>query len=549
MTDARDAAGRRILEAALLLAAAALTYALALGAPALYDDAVFLAPGRAPFWSSLFSPRYFALTGERSFQPLATALQIAAGGSAEVLRGFGVALHAANALLLAALGRRLGLAPAAAFAAGLLFVLFPPATEAVAIASFHGHLIAAGTTLAALYLWKRERPLACAAALALGLLAKESALAALPVIFLSELLDPSPEPGKVRRRFGGLLAIAAAYLGYRFWVLVPPVAPPAVPASAVESFGWYLRLAALPWPLSLERAAPAGTWAFAALWGAVAVWSFPRPRFWFFWIWIPLALLPALHLIPFANYSPVADRYLYAAAAPWTLCLAAALYGPRSRWLLAALALAWGGASLRRVAEYRTPETLYRGAVRAAPENPRAWGLLTQELARNGKYNEALASFLGSPLRNSAFQTRFDAPGLSFVQPPAYVEAVLRLRLGHGEEARALLRGLLEAETPPPARAALLAAAGDAEELLGEFDRADRYYAEASAALPSWFIPPLKRAILAYNRARFHSAVGFCREALGRIPEGPASGAFKKKTLEILQAASKAELAAALNRR
>ena len=530
---------RRLFEALPLFAAAALVYALIPGSPPVYDDAVFLAAQRALDWGDLVSRHYFALTGERSFQPLVTALQILFSGDPVGLRVFAVALHAANGLLLCAVGRRLGLKPDAAFAAGLLFVLFPPAVEAVAIASFHGHLIAASTTLAALTLWRRERPFYTAVALTLGLLAKESALAALPLILLSEWVEPSRDPGAVRRRFGVLSAVAAAYLVYRFLILALPPAPEAVAACPVESFGWYLRLAVFPWPLSLERAAPAGWGWAAALWAVGAVWSFPRPRIWFLWLWFPIALLPALHLIPFANYSPVADRYLYAAAAPLALLLAASFYGPRSRWLLAALATAWGAAAVARTAEYRIPEGLYRGAVENAPKNPRAWGLLTQELARTGKYEEALRLYKISPLPGSSFQTRFDAPGLSFVQPPAYVEAVLHLRLGHGKEAAALLESLLRLEAAPAERAALLAAAGDAQELLGGFERADAYYAEAGTVLPSWFIPPLKRAILAYNRSRFRETMEYCRAALDRIPESPAAGAFRKKTLEVMQAANK----------
>ena len=391
---------------AALLALCALLYGMTLAAPVLYDDlshvqnAPLLGAPWREVWAAVWSRRYFMLAAERTWQPLVTLLHRATGPAPWLYRSIGILLHALNGLLVFRLGRRL-LGAGPAWAAALLFCAFPPSTEAVFFSSFKGHLLACGFGLLALERWLAylgdgdARALAAAlAAYAGALLSKETGLAAGALCGLAWLCL-----GRPRRTGGlsGLAALSAAYLGARFlWLLPPPAFPEAFARPFAASLAWYLRSLVWPAPLCLEHTlSGVGAAGAAALAGLAAVLWLCRGREkrLFLALWIPVALLPFLHLIAFANLSPVADRYLYLPAAGFCLLLADAFGAGRARLVPAALLAAWGGASAARNGLFRSDRGLFEQTAACAPANPRAQFLLGLSCLRDEDPAAAEAAF------------------------------------------------------------------------------------------------------------------------------------------------------------
>ena len=83
-----------------------------------------------------------------------------------------------------------------------------------------------------------------------------------------------------------------------------------------------------------------------------------------------------MHLVAFANYSPVSDRYLYAASAGFCLLAAGALARPPGRYLLWVVLLGWGVLTIRRNGLYRDERGLYEASAACAPRNAQAQALL-----------------------------------------------------------------------------------------------------------------------------------------------------------------------------
>jgi hypothetical protein len=423
---------------AALLALCALLYGMTLAAPVFYDDlshvqnGPLLAASWREAWAAAWSRRYFALAAERTWQPLVTLLHRALGPTPWLYRGAGIVLHALNGLLVFRLGRRLsGAGPA--WAAALLFCAFPPSTEAVFFSSFKGHLLACGFGLAALERWlaylddaDRRALGAALAAYAGALLSKETGLAAGVLCGLAWLCLGRP------RRTEGLAAVgalSAAYLAARFlWLLPPPPFPERFARPFAASLAWYLRSLVWPAPLCLEHTlsgvGAAGAAAFAGL--AALLWACrARPKRLFLALWIPAALLPFLHLIAFANLSPVADRYLYLPAAGFCLLLADAFSGGRARLAPAALLAAWGGATAARNGLFRDERGLFEQTAACAPANARAQYLLGLACLKDEDPAAAETAF------RRALALR-DSPGIR-----ARLAETLRLE-GRDAEARAL---------------------------------------------------------------------------------------------------------------
>ncbi|HAH07072.1 MAG TPA: hypothetical protein DCM05_11235 [Elusimicrobia bacterium] len=425
------------LRAALVAGAALLVYGLTLAAAPFYDDQVFIQGNPlfdmpfGTFLSALVSRGYFLLTGERTWQPLVTLFHYFTHERAWLFRLAGILLHALNAVLVTFYARRLLKDDARALLAGLLFAFFPPSTEAVAVSAFKGHPAAFAFILAALLAWEAESVLVYVF-FALGLLCKETALLIPALALLRRRLKPAQWA-----LFG---AIALAYLGIRFLYLLPvPPGGPLVPAgkASVLSFGWYLLRLLWPHPLCLESSLPSG-WTYpliAALYlGALAC---ARNAL---LAWVGLGLLPFLHLVPFANYSPVADRYLYLSAAGFCLLLARL---PKAA--LAAVLVAWGALSLQRNALYSDPEGLAEQTAACAPRNPRAQAMLGGFYAdRKRDFPKALACFERAFALDPSYRTRLDEPGLSHIEGAPYILGSLKLALGDASGAEALLRKGLE---------------------------------------------------------------------------------------------------------
>lgn len=378
---------------ALLLGVVFAVYGMTVEAPLLNDDLSYVRDNalfRLPFprvWRGVLSAGYFPFTSEATYQPLVTFFHYAAHASPALYRIAGISLHVLNAFLLFLLARRLDFAFKPALAAAALFSLFPASAEAVNISSFKGHLLAFAFSLACLLSWleslegrRRRFMLACCHVfLVLALLSKETGLLIPGLILLHWLCFRRESWTSFPWRRGlGLLLLSAAYLWWRFGVLVPPEAGTAFARpDPWLTLGWYARMLVIPYPLCLERTlGGSASYLFVAGLAAMFVFTARRPWLLFGLGWAVLSLIPYLHFVPFANYSPVADRYLYAASAGASLALARLLMRPGTWPALAAWVLAWGALTVSRNALYRDERALSGQTAACAPENPRAQAML-----------------------------------------------------------------------------------------------------------------------------------------------------------------------------
>ncbi len=317
---------------AALAGAIGLLYAPALLSPVIYDDAghvrdnpVFNIPF-GEFWSGLVSRNYFSFAVERTYQPVVTLFHYVFHSHPLLYRSFGLGLHLLNAVLLYRVAQRLTAGRRPAIYAACLFAAFPATTELLNFSAFKGHLFAASCALAVLLCViefcadarKKTLPFAACCLLVLGLLSKETGLTAVALSFLYVGFFARNEIDRLKGLGGALLAISAVYLWWRFFYLIPPrTFPVRFEYSTLESFSFYLRTLAVPYPLCLEHSLPAGpSWVLWLAGFSAAVWFLRKSKERLFALaWIPACLLPFLHLISFSNVSPVADRYLYLPAA------------------------------------------------------------------------------------------------------------------------------------------------------------------------------------------------------------------------------------------
>lgn len=376
--------------AAALAGAIALIYVPALMSPVIYDDAshvrdnpVFRLP-LGEFLSGLVSRDYFSFAAERTYQPAVTLFHYASHSFPLIYRSFGLGLHFLNAVLIYQLARRLDAGRRPAILAAGLFAAFPASTELLNFSAFKGHLFAASCILAVVLAVidlcadkkKISLPFKICFFLILGFLSKETALIAVGLSFIYVMLFARSEARRLRVLVVAVAVICAAYLWYRFSYLTPPRSfPKRFEYSSLESFAFYLRNLALPYPLCLERTLPSGPW--WAVWlgiYAAAVWFLRRSKEGLFALaWIVVSLLPFLHLISFSNVSPVADRYLYLPAAGLCLLLAHLLgRAPRGEYALAGVLVIWTGLTASRNLTYRSTRALFEQTASCAPRNARA---------------------------------------------------------------------------------------------------------------------------------------------------------------------------------
>lgn len=428
--------------AALLTLVCALLYGMTLAAPLIYDDVTNV--GGNPLWAlpgirvifALLSRDYFALTLERTYQPLVTLLHFLTHESQLAFRLAGLMLHAFNGWLVLRVGLRLGQDKRAALLAALLFCAYPASTEAVNISSFKGHLLGFAFGLLALEAWlvylEEGAPRALAAAAALygaALISKETALA---VGLLCALAWLCLKPLRERRTGLGVLAgVSAAFLAWRFIGLrPPPVFPEVFRYSPAASLAWYLRMLVWPWPLCLERTAGQGAWVWAALAGyAAAAWTLRRrPRELWLLLWIGAASAPFLHFVAFANFSPVADRYLYLPAAGFCLLLTR-LTRRSALPALGVVFAVWSGVTATRNGLYRSERGIFAQTAACAPSNPRAQSLFGLACLRDGDPAAGEAAFRSALLlRESA--GAHTLLGEALFQQGKFAEAIEHYRQG-----------------------------------------------------------------------------------------------------------------------
>jgi tetratricopeptide (TPR) repeat protein len=271
--------------------------------------------------------------------------------------------------------------------------------------AFKGHLFAASFTLAVLLgvieycsdKGKATLPFKICGLFILGLLSKETALAAVALSFLYVALFARSELKRLANLGLALGAISAVYLWFRFSYLTPPAAfPRRFEYSTLESFAFYLRTLAAPYPSCLERTLPAGpSWILWLGGFAALVWLLRKSKESLFALaWIPATLLPFLHLISFSNVSPVADRYLYLPAAGLCLLLARLLgRARRGEFVLAGVVALWTSITFARNFTYRSTRALFEQTASCAPRNPRAQFLLGMVCFQEKDYPAARAAY------------------------------------------------------------------------------------------------------------------------------------------------------------
>ncbi len=396
---------------AALAGAIALIYAPALVSPVIYDDVSHVRDnpafrlGLGEFLAGLVSRDYFSFASERTYQPVVTLFHYATHSHPLLYRSFGLCLHFLNAVLLYRVAQRLTAGRRPAIYAALLFAVFPAHTELLNFSSFKGHLFAATCILAVLlsvieYCADKvppSLPFKICFFLILGLLSKESALVAVPLSILYVVLFARPELPRLKSLAASVGVLCAGYLWLRFFVLTPPRAfPVRFEYSSLESLAFYLRTLAVPYPLCLERTLPSGAWwvLWLGAFAGAAVLLRRSKECLFSLAWIPLALAPFLHLIPFSNVSPVADRYLYLPAAGLCLLLAHALgRSPRGALVLAALLALWAPIAAARNLTYRSTRALFEQTAACAPRNARAQFLLGMVCFQEKDYPAARAAY------------------------------------------------------------------------------------------------------------------------------------------------------------
>jgi tetratricopeptide (TPR) repeat protein len=534
--------GRRALLAVALVAATLLAYAPALRAGYVWDDDDYVtrnplltAPdGLGRIWFSLDAPsQYFPLT-YTTFR-----VEHALWGDAPL--GYhlvNVLLHAANALLLWHLLRRLG-APGAGFAAAI-FALHPVHVESVAWISERKNVLSLLFFLASLTAWlrfagegsSRSRATAYGASFAfyaLALFAKTTActLPAAQLLLLwlrgqridaRRLLQVAPFVA-----WGALMGVVTVLwerfhqgtAGERF-ALAP------VEAVLVASRALWFYLGKLAWPVDLSFSYPkfavdpgdprqwAWLAALATLFLALFWWRRRIGR-------APLAaglffvamLSPLLGFVPLYTffYTYVADHYQYVASiGPIALFAGVATRASRRPGGLVrrlrvpaagALLLALGGLAFAQSRAYESSETLWRDVIAKHPESWMAHTNLGRALARQRRFEEAIESY------RAALAVR---PELHL---PHRGIAVCLLQLGREDEAVAHLEAAL-ARKPDYG-----IAHGDLAQIALRRGRLDQALAHARA----W-------AQAAPGDARAHFLLGRTLAALGR--EGRARAEYRR---------------------
>ena len=446
--DAEPARKRTPRSASWLLLLAAVAAAVlaahwpVLSAKALYmDDQYYISINhlvRNPSWNS--TARFFSEVLEPStvqgyYQPLAmTSLMLdwALGGRTDNLMPFhrtSLALHVANTLLIVVLLRLLFTQPWVAALVGLLYGVHPMTVEPVAWLAQRKTLLATFFTLICLilYVWstrRRSRTLYCASlAVFVPALLSQPSCTPLPVLLL--LLDWWPLRRLTKRAVLGklpflLLAGVSALITYYSQQQTAAVTLPGeqttfwrIPLTLCHNIVFYLYTAVWPVELTPYNAAPQpfdlshpviligviGTALLITLLLVSLRWT--RALF-VGWLFFFVAIFPTMGVIGFTRVI-ASDKYAYLPALGFLLILAWAL---RHLWtaspaigrtaialVIVVLAGLEAYATRQQLTYWQTTESLNRHMISAAPNVPTLYHDLGIELARQGRVDEAIASY------------------------------------------------------------------------------------------------------------------------------------------------------------
>lgn len=457
----RPSVGYRLGLGALILA----VFGVVLWVPFQYDDALYIlanpkVTGPWPGLGAIFGEISYRGTGE--YEPLVVLahrwLYAAFGENHLPYSISSLLLHWLNAALLFGLLGKLLQDEETAFWAALLFAVYPAHSEVLAVSSFRKHLFAGLGSLGVLSVllahglrpWQRR--LGCWALMPLALLGKESA-AMLPL--LAALVAVVWAKGRARidkPLLAGLFLECLAFACLRSWAL--PRRLGALQGgdwsshllSSAKSLLWYAGQLPLPRALCLEHdllpvESALSFEGFAVTIGAAlllagARWAWRKDRIVGLGLaWSLCALSPFLNLIPFLNFSLVADRYLYLASAGWALAAArlGALFLPsRSRRLaLACAAAAYAALALRGSARFAHPLELWRHTVECAPLNPRAHGALGVEYRLRRHHGEAVSELEKAVALHPGYAEPWFDLGLAYYMAGRLDDAIAATRRYH----------------------------------------------------------------------------------------------------------------------
>lgn len=352
------------------------------------------------------------------------------------------ALHAVNASLVFLLGLELFGVAAPALAMAAIWAVHPALTESVTNIVGRADLLAAFGVLAALLCFARARAVTgsrrvwwwagCAAASAIGVFSKESAIIVLGAIPLFDLSFAKPQSRRTRLiGFGAAALPCALFLMARQAVLShsPGMHIPFTDNPIIGAGFWQGRLTALavlarevlllifPWRLSadysynaiplvngFDRQAMAGA---AILLGAAELvqLAYRRDRKVLFLALLGLgAWLPTSNLL-FPIGTIMAERFLYLPAIAFAGCLAAALWSLRERIgrrampiACAALVLLFAARTFARNFDWRTDDTLFQSAEPVVPNSFRVHNALAHGTVENAVREADITMRILNPL-------------------------------------------------------------------------------------------------------------------------------------------------------
>jgi len=397
---------------ALLLAGAAAVYANALGAAFQFDDFNVIVD-----YSAVHSLRAWAeaMPGIRPLLKLSYALNWTIDPAPFGFHLLNIACHLASALLVFGLAQRLlGVAPAAALIAALLFALHPAQTEAVTYVSGRSVALMGLFYLGALHAACAERaiyraalaPLLFAAALA----TKETAWTLPLAALLVQRWRGESWREALRQTQPLWLALAAMAIAIaanpayrRLLQHVFSIRTPWSNAALQVDGWWYLLTQPLLLQSNIDPDLPQSP-AFDALWwaklaalvaAAVLVWRLPSRWLRLALLWFGLHLLPTNSLLPRNDIAN--DRQLYLALIGPALALAAAWRIRHARWLraalIASLLMACAVATWQRNRDYRDEISLWEATASASPNKARVWNNLGYAYQLAGDRERALSAY------------------------------------------------------------------------------------------------------------------------------------------------------------
>jgi Flp pilus assembly protein TadD len=444
MVNARPASPQSLARshawfAALVIGVAVLlAYGNTFAVPLIFDDDSSILKNETirHLWTAWWPPNENGLTvSGRPFLNFTLALNYAAGGTAvrgyhavnlliHVLAGYALFGVIRRTLLLPRLAARFGAdAVWLALTATLLWVLHPLQTESVTYIIQRAESLVGLLYLLTFWCFIRSTEpgasgkwmwLACGAS-ALGMATKEVMVTAPVMIACYDRVFLSVSWREVWARHGRRhLAIAATWLVLAALVLATgnrggtagfgtTVSPVAYAITQIGVVADYLRLACWPQPLIFdygqflangfaEVLLPAALLLLLAVASVYGLWRGHPAGYCGVFFFAVLA--PTSSFVPVATQTMNEHRmYLpLAAVAVLFATLVYAVFGRRSLAALLVVALALGGATWRRNADYRTEQSIWEDTVAKRPTNVRALAALGAIQQREGRLDAALAT-------------------------------------------------------------------------------------------------------------------------------------------------------------